>query len=129
MNDKLNPYVNEEGQGELRNSVVAFIDILGFKEHVRDAKNNGTSQELLAKFQDAIKTALFYLKDHFSEDFYNLSNGSSNIKDSHKFRVFTDCILIGCPIRDTGHPITFIKGSYEFFTVLHILFMYFSRNW
>lgn len=121
--DKLNPYVNEEGQGELRNSVVAFIDILGFKERVRDAKNNGTSQELLAEFQDAIKVALFSLKDHFSEDFYNLSDGSSEIKDSHKFRIFSDCILIGCPISDTGHPATFIKGRHEFFTVLHTLYL------
>jgi len=38
MNDKLNPYLNTEGKGELRNSVVAFLDVLGFKELVRDAK-------------------------------------------------------------------------------------------
>lgn len=122
INDKLNPYVNAEGQGELHNSVVAFIDILGFKELVRDAKDKGSSQELFTEFQGAIKAAFFHLHDYVSEDFYNASGGSPEIKSSHKFRVFTDCILIGCPISDTGHPDTFIKGRDEFYTVLNTLY-------
>jgi len=123
INDKLNPYLSTDGQGELRNSVVAFIDILGFKELVRDAKGKGNSQKLFAEFQDVLNVALFSLKDHFSEVWYRLSGSSSEIKDSHKFRVFTDCILIGCPISNTGHPDTFIQGRDEFYTVLNTLYL------
>jgi hypothetical protein len=42
---------------------------------------------------------------------------------AHKFRVFTDCILIGCPISNIGHPDTFIKGRDEFYTVLNTLYL------
>ncbi|WP_305908114.1 hypothetical protein Q9L42_012265 [Methylomarinum sp. Ch1-1] len=123
MNDKLNPYLNTEGQVELSNSIVAFLDVLGFKELVRDAKKDGKSQQLFAKFQDALKEANFSLTDHFADDLYNLSSNSSEIKAKHKFRVFTDCILIGCPIGDSFHYGTLIKGLDAFWTVFRTLYL------
>jgi len=70
MSDKLNPYLNTEGQGQLRNSVVAFLDVLGFKELVRDAKKDGKSQLLFAEFQDALNEASSWLIDP-AEEFNN----------------------------------------------------------
>lgn len=122
INDKLNPYLNTEGQGELRNSVVAFLDVLGFKDLVRDAKDKGNSQQLFAEFQDALNEASFSLRDHFAEDWCELSSGEFEIKAKHKFRVFTDCILIGCPIGDSFHNGALIKGLDAFLTVFNTLY-------
>lgn len=122
MNDQLNPYLNTEGQGELRNSVVAFLDVLGFKELVRDAKNNGNSQQLFAEFQAALNEVSFSLKDSSAEDWYILSKGELKIKATHNFRVFTDCILIGCPIEDSFHHGALIKGLDAFYTVFNTLY-------
>ena len=122
MNDKLNPYINAEGQGELRDSVVAFVDVLGFKELVRDAKAKNNSQEFFTEFQNMILMAIFSLKDIFAEDCNEISDGTSGIKSTYKFRIFSDCILIGCPIREAGNTYTFIKGRNEFETVIDRLY-------
>lgn len=122
INNKLNPYISSESQGVLHNSVVAFIDILGFKEHVRDAKKKGNSQEIFTKFQDTISNAFSTLDFSFAKDCYEISGGLSDIKNTYNFRIFTDCILIGCPIRKTGNLSTFIEGCDEFHTVLDILY-------
>jgi hypothetical protein len=121
MNDMLNPYLNTESQGELCNSVVAYIDILGFKDCVRKASKDGLSQQLFTEFQEALKSASFFLKDHFAEDCYSFSNGKSEIKSRHQFRIFSDCILIGCPISDSFHHGTLIRGLDAFHTTLFVL--------
>jgi len=121
MSDKLNPYLNTEGQGELRNSVVAYLDVLGFKELVRDAKKDGKSQQLFKEFQDTLNEASSWLIDP-AEGFNKLFSGAS-IKVERKFRVFTDCILIGAPIGDSFHHGTLIKGLDAFSTVFETLYL------
>lgn len=116
MNDMLTPYLNTEGQGELRNSVVAYLDVLGFTGLVRNAKENGSSQQLFAEFQDALNEASIGLRD-VAEDF--------NFKARHKFRIFSDCILIGYPIGDSFHGGTFreeLKGLDAFSNVFNTLY-------
>lgn len=121
MSDKLNPYINEEGQGELRDSVVAFIDILGFRARVRDEESKGNSQRFFSEFQEMILAAFSTLDSSFAKDCYEISGGLFDIKNNYKFRIFTDCILIGSPIRKTRRPGVSIEGLDEFDTVLRML--------
>jgi len=96
-----------------------FLDLKNLFEM---QKKDGNSQQLFAEFRDALNEASFSLKDHVAEDFYNLSGGESEIKSKHKFRIFTDCILIACPIGDSFHHDTLIKGLDEFYTVFNTLY-------
>lgn len=121
INNKLNPYVSTEGQRLLHNSVVAFVDILGFKERVKDAKKKGNSQDIFTEFQDVISNAFGILNDSFANDCHEISGGVSDIKNNYQFRIFTDCILIGSPIRKTRSPGVSIEGLDEFYKVLYML--------
>jgi hypothetical protein len=53
-NEKRNPYINSEDQRKICKSIIAFIDILGFKELVRKAKNEEKSQEVFLNFHQAV---------------------------------------------------------------------------
>ena len=118
LNDKINPYIDAEGKYELSNSVIAFIDIIGFKERVRAAKINGKSEQLFTEFQNVLKDVDDLLQDIFAKYCYELTNGESEIKSRYKFRIFTDCIVIACPIRDSYHHDTLIKGLDGFSEIL-----------
>jgi hypothetical protein len=115
INDKRNPYISAEGQRELHESIVAFVDIIGFRERVKDAKNKGKSQELFTDFHEVIST--------WFNDIENLDKRMfiEGRKDLYKIRIFTDCIVIGCPISTSGYKPIFIEGRNEFDIVLSML--------
>jgi hypothetical protein len=122
INDRQNPYVNAEGQPELHRSIIAFVDILGFKERVKDAKNKSESQEVFSDFYRVLST---WYGQHV--DLLELLSRTTFIgskKYKYKIRIFTDCILIGCPIRKNVRKHNFIQGCDEFFSILSTLYLF-----
>ncbi|OAI00631.1 hypothetical protein A1353_19535 [Methylomonas methanica] len=122
LNDKRNPYMNAEGQRKLHTSIIAFVDILGFKEIVRNAQKKGTSQELFADFHQVIST--WYKRDIVDSNRLFKMPFIGGKKDKYKIRIFTDCILIGCPIEKKERRHNFIEGSDEFLELLSKLYLF-----
>lgn len=121
MNDKLNPYLIQENQSTLQNSVVAFIDVLGFKDRVRDARKKDNSQKFFIEFKEAILETFNTLNISFQNDLYQISEGLSDIKNYYSFRIFTDCILIASPIRKSEHQAIHVDGLDQFESVIYDL--------
>ena len=59
MNFKANPYVKKGGP-RLQKSVVAYVDILGYRNHVNKAFEKGSEDSLLKK----LHMALTYTREH-----------------------------------------------------------------
>lgn len=93
-----NPFHEPNSEPILQKAIVAFIDVLGFKELVKDAKDNNESQELFEKFYETLKNSWLSHLDNWREELYSYPFIGGN-QDSYKFRIFTDCVLIGCPIK------------------------------
>lgn len=99
MADKRNPYISESGKPELRQSVVAFLDILGYKHMIRSANESKRSQEFLANLHETLVRAIDYMRDPLGEK-YEIFKSKVLEKDLHKVVTFTDNIVIGYPIID-----------------------------
>lgn len=69
-------------------SVVCYIDILGYKQMIEEAFRNNSGDSLLVEIDEAIKDALDFIKPR--------SESSGTMK------IFTDNIVIGKPIHDDG---------------------------
>ncbi len=55
MLEDSNPYASENGKPELQNSVVAFVDLLGYQQLIRDAHANSTATEKVSGlFSDSL---------------------------------------------------------------------------
>jgi hypothetical protein len=89
--DKQSPYWNEGGYAEARLSVVAFIDLLGFKEEIKRAYAENRQAELLARLRTALDMRYVYL-----EPLPLRKHRPWDVK------AFTDSIIIGHPIHNTG---------------------------
>lgn len=99
--DGFNPYVSDQGLPELKASVVAFVDILGYQALTREAQRNGTAQLLLTKLHEALSEATRHLSPPSEDVNVFLPHGfRPPFKDRFKIRTFTDNIVIGYPIRD-----------------------------
>jgi hypothetical protein len=116
------PYISKEGERELCKSIIAFVDILGFKELVRDAKDNGKSQKVFAELHETL-SALIDANEDYHKEIYEMPFIGGK-KDKYKIRIFTDCILIGCPIRKIERSNNFIEGVKEFYDLLSILYLF-----
>lgn len=86
-----NPYKDVNGKPQLVNSVVAYIDILGYSDYVNECFTKGNGLEELNRLLNAMEVAMVYLKNR------SIPNGFT--KDLY-IRSLTDCIFIGfpCPI-------------------------------
>lgn len=122
INSKRNPYINKEGRSELRQSIIAFIDILGFKELVRSARNGGKSQEVFINFYQILSDWYKRIDDMHGTMFEMPFVGGK--KDPYKIRIFTDCILIGCPINKKVRGYNFIEGCEEFYKILAAIYLF-----
>lgn len=120
-NEKRNPYINSDGQHELRKSIIAFIDVLGFKELVRKAKKEGKSQEVFLNFHQALSTWFNRIDELHNTIFDMPFIGNKN--DPYKIRIFTDCILIGCPINKSGRSYNFIERCDELLDMLSTIYL------
>lgn len=120
-NDKRNPYINSDAQRELRKSIVAFVDVLGFTNLVRKAKGQGKSQEVFLNFHQVLYSWHNRQEEYYKSKFDMPFLGGK--KDGYKIRIFTDCILIGLPIRKSGIGYNFIEGCNEFFDMLSEIYL------
>lgn len=85
-----NPYVDGAGQPQLRQSVVVFVDILGYKDMTLQAIRSGDSQGLLIRLRETFSRAFSHLKIRPA-----LWAGQP---PPWATKTFSDNIAIGCPI-------------------------------
>lgn len=100
MSEDRNPFVTNSGRPELKASVVAFVDILGYQALIREAHRNGTAQSLLPQLHDALLAAFRHLNEPEDDENLLLSRDVCPQKDPYNICTFTDNIVIGYPIRE-----------------------------
>ena len=100
MSDDKNPYITKNGEPKLKASVVAFVDILGYQELIRDAHSNGTAQSLLVRLHQGLSEASRHLNELDDDGNPYLPPDVWPHNDRYKIRTFTDNIVIGYPIFD-----------------------------
>jgi len=93
-----NPYVIEKGSPKLQLSVVAFLDVLGYADLVRESSKSRTSDELLKKLHNVLRTS----RKHIDPKQRDSTFKKDWKKDFSAFRAFTDNIVIGRPIKGRG---------------------------
>jgi hypothetical protein len=88
-----NPYVDEHGKPRLLRSVVAYADIIGYKNMIDEAEKQRKSEEFLGSLRKALDKSIG-----------DLRYGAEGINGEYNYmlRTFTDNIVIGCPVR--GYP-------------------------
>jgi hypothetical protein len=85
-----NPYVTPGRPPTLRKSIVVFMDILGYKDRIKSAFENGSAEEELRKLRLALDDAYRYLKEEHK--------AQSEVTNWWEVRAFTDNIVIGFPL-------------------------------
>jgi hypothetical protein len=85
-----NPYFQADGIPKTKRSVVVVSDILGFKEEMKKAYDDGRANDLLIKLRSAINNSYSLLKYESQ-----LSHGFAK---EYEMKTFTDNIVIGFPI-------------------------------
>lgn len=99
MSDDRNPYFTDHEHPELKESIVAFVDILGYKDFIGVAHGNGTAQSRLTKIHGALSAASHQLNE-FNKIGNLLEADLRPKKVEYEIRTFTDTIIIGYPILD-----------------------------
>jgi hypothetical protein len=97
MENSRNPYIEKGNSPTLKLSVVAFVDILGYRDLVIESAQNGTEQEFLQKLHNALSEATKSIYPHKNELLRKFLK-----EDNHAVRAFTDNIVIGYPIKGKG---------------------------
>lgn len=92
--DTSSPYFAADGQPRQRQSVVAFMDVLGFKEEIQEAHREGNSDELLRRFASVVKEPYKAFRETFE--------WIKDPKRSWEVKAFTDNVVIGYPILSRG---------------------------
>ncbi|MDP4030285.1 MAG: hypothetical protein Q8P42_15115 [Gallionella sp.] len=100
MYDDHNPYSIVGEQPKLRASVVAFVDILGYKALISESHQNGSAPSLLIRLHEALSAASRRLNNLDEDGNSFLPPNLWYKKDLYKIRTFTDNIVIGYPILD-----------------------------
>lgn len=103
-----NPYIDEAGKPLLIRSVVAFVDILGYKEKIRELEKAGEVQKVqdfIEKFRKILDESFFRLSEFQTPRFY-------------KMKSFSDNILIGYPI---GQMTLRDDGEHELASIFSLL--------
>ncbi len=113
-----NPKLYQRGNiKETELSIVAFIDILGFKSIVEEFENNAKSNSLL-NLHNALTMAIDVLKQNTS-----INPLHSKVID---YKMFSDCLCISIPIFDNSHDflselhsMLLVLASYQFLMLLN----------
>lgn len=92
-----NPYHTEGQVPTLRNSVLAYMDILGYSDMIRESEESGTQQEVLSRLHTTLSKEREWLeeKTDSQQQLRELIE-----KDDYALKAFTDNIVMGWPIRD-----------------------------
>jgi hypothetical protein len=91
-----NPYVCKDGP-KLQQSVVAFVDILGYKKLIKNAQVSRNSESLLRR----LHCALMESREHVDPKYANVFHKSRK-PDFSAIRGFSDNIVIGYPTQFFG---------------------------
>lgn len=88
-----NPYIGSKGRPLLKNSVVVYIDILGYGETIREVHKAGKDKKFLALFRQTLND----LQEILLCDQVEKETGM------HRFeiRTFTDNVVIGIPVTNS----------------------------
>jgi hypothetical protein len=91
-NENHNPYYAEDGTLAIRKSVVAFVDILGYREMAISAARDNQEREVLAQLHTALSAGRKWLDPD--------AELPALPKDIYVIKAFTDNIVIAWPIND-----------------------------
>ncbi len=103
-----NPYYDENNNKLIRESLCVYLDILGFSNTITEAYVKGREDKLLKKITDAIEEDIKIFQPSFPDIIK---------KESLYFKIFTDNIVIGYPMR-TWH------GESEFGDLITLISFY-----
>lgn len=124
MEQSRNPYVKEGEGPRLRESVVAFMDILGYRDMAGNASAAGREAEtaLLQRLHSALEYNQKLIKGE-------LTPPKLGLKDSYAVKAFTDNIVIGWPIyRDAESELFSAFFNVSFFQFNMVLEEFFIRG-
>lgn len=96
-----NPYRIDGEDPSLKLSVFAFMDILGYRQMIRESERDGKQQEFLTALYKTLSNARGWLEDKDYAETHKFWP-----KDLYALKAFTDNIVIGWPIRDDGESKT-----------------------
>ena len=83
-------YCDDSGRPRLRESVTAYIDLLGFSHNIMVAQSREQSQQTLEKIVDAIKDSRSFVQRAFtSEELFDRSRSAT--------KFFSDNLVFGVP--------------------------------
>lgn len=88
-------YVDAAGHARLRDSIVGFLDILGFSQSIRTTTDPGESQFLVDRILAAITDARQYVRRDLAKDF-------SSYPNCWALKFFSDNLVVGYPVEGTG---------------------------
>jgi hypothetical protein len=105
-----NPYFSGNDDPILIKSLVAFIDILGYKDIILESRKNGTENQIFVKLYNALKHGRYLLEksctDSDNKDIDQIINyiiEASTSYDDFYLKAFTDNIVIGFPEKNDIH--------------------------
>lgn len=118
MSDAMtNPYKNTLGTPQMRPSVAAFVDILGYSDYIDrvfNDKEEGKSEKELNRLINALNEAQKYIKnksgDSASQYYQMMQPEGQNTKRQQDFQVrsFTDNLIIGYPIPEHSDAVSIL---------------------
>jgi len=80
-------YATRDGKARVQPSIVAYLDVLGFKQQVRASHDAGASDALLQRFASVIR------------EWYTSLRGQPADEPGWELKAFTDNVVLGHPIR------------------------------
>lgn len=83
-------YLDGLGHARLRQSIVGFLDILGFSQAIRTTSETGHSQELVDRILAAINDSRQYVRQSLAEEFASHPN-------CWALKFFSDNLVLGYP--------------------------------
>lgn len=121
MSNSRNPYIDDSGIPKLKQSVVAFIDILGYQEIIRNAEKDGSGQISLEEIYKALSEGKKWLSGKHIEGI--------GPKDVYAISTFTDNIVIGYPISDDAEcELGDIYSKLAYFQLTMVMSGFFIRG-
>jgi hypothetical protein len=104
-----NPYKGADGKPQMRSSVTAFVDILGYKNLMDEAFKKGGGDNELIHLRNTLDVAYQYLKK--KEPKLPIVDG----KLDFQVRCFTDNLVLGYPIPEfVGAPLSILMRVVDY---------------
>lgn len=100
-----NPYHSSDSTPALTMSVFVFMDILGYKDIIRESSLRDTHQEVLSSLYSTLTKGRTWLEGHDLPEEVRLMGD----KDDYVLKAFTDNIVIGWPVSDDAESESLLK--------------------